>query len=179
MEFRGRKVETGVHFVTFTTVGKKDIFANQRACELLLHHLKEGERLGRYVLLAWVIMPDHVHLILMPDEKYDLSSTIKGIKGSFARKWNAEQCSRGAVWQESFYEHEVRNEADLLEKVRYIHGNAVMASIVQVPHEYRWTSVDEFPNKFRKLFGTDMSGVREPRLRERVGLSEDVADDNP
>ena len=172
-EFRGRHLETGVHFVTFATVRRRNILANPRACELLVYHLKEGERQGHYKLLAWVIMPDHVHLVLIPRGQYDLSYAVKGIKGSFARKWNVEQGTQGSLWQASFYEHEVRNEADLLEKVEYIHGNPVLASLVRIPHEYPWSSVSEFSGRFKKIFGTEMSGVGEPRLRGRAGLSED------
>ncbi len=165
MKFRGRYVETGVHFVTFATGQRKNIFANPRACELLVHHLKQGEQLGHYELLAWVIMPEHVHLVLIIGEEHDLSYAMKGIKGSFARQWNLEQGTHGAVWQPSFYEHEVRNEADLLEKVAYIHGNPVLASLTRVPREYPWSSANEFSQRFKRLFGTKMSGVGEPRLR--------------
>lgn len=82
-----------------------------------------------YELLAAVVLPDHVHLLLRPNQGVSLSRAMKGIKGATARRLNQRRGSRGSVWQEESFDRIVRDEAGLKEKLNYMFKNPVKAGL--------------------------------------------------
>jgi REP element-mobilizing transposase RayT len=95
--------------------------------------------LGHYVLHAFVVMPNHVHLLAAP--AVALPKLTKSLKGITAKRANAILGLTGKpFWQEESYDHLVRHEREL-EKIRdYIEGNPVRAGLVSDASEYRWSS---------------------------------------
>jgi REP element-mobilizing transposase RayT len=95
--------------------------------------------LGHYVLHAFVVMPNHVHLLATP--KVVLPKLTKSLKGITGRRANALLAMTGnSFWQEESYDHLVRHEREF-EKIRnYIEENPVRAGLVREASEYRWSS---------------------------------------
>jgi len=95
--------------------------------------------LGHYVLHAFVVMPNHVHLLATP--VVALPKLTKSLKGITAKRANAMLALTGSpFWQEESYDHLVRHEREF-EKIRnYIEGNPVRAGLVKESSEYRWSS---------------------------------------
>jgi len=95
--------------------------------------------LGHYVLHAFVVMPNHVHLLATP--AVALPKLTKSLKGITAKRANAMLGLTGRpFWQEESYDHLVRHEREF-EKIRnYIEGNPVRAGLVRDASEYRWSS---------------------------------------
>ena len=95
--------------------------------------------LGHYVLHAFVVMPNHVHLLATA--AVALPKLTKSLKGITAKRANAMLALTGRpFWQEESYDHLVRHARDL-EKIRnYIEGNPVRAGLVKEASEYRWSS---------------------------------------
>jgi REP element-mobilizing transposase RayT len=95
--------------------------------------------LGHYVLHAFVVMPNHVHLLATP--AVALPKLTKSLKGITAKRANAMLGLMGRpFWQEESYDHIVRHEREF-EKIRdYIEGNFVRAGLVSETSEYRWSS---------------------------------------
>ena len=89
---------------------------------------------------AWVVMPDHVHLLYQsaPDEV--LSRTLKALKGSSSRTLCKLFGRVAPVWQDETYDHVVRNEREIESTWRYIEENPVRKALVTVPASYRWSS---------------------------------------
>jgi len=88
-------------------------------------------------------MPDHVHLLLTPlcDENgwpYALPLILKLLKGSSARSVNQLACSRGPVWQEESFDHVLRSQERLIEKVEYLRQNPVRRALAERPEDYPW-----------------------------------------
>lgn len=99
--------------------------------ERCLRHF-DGER---YDLGDWVIMPNHVHLLIRPGRGRVLSRILQGIKGVSARNCNALLgTTERKFWQEESYDHIVRSEAQLRHYIRYIADNPVKARLK--PGEY-------------------------------------------
>jgi hypothetical protein len=83
-----------------------------------------------YVLRAWVIMPNHVHVLLKP--KVPLPEITRWLKGSTARQANQVLGRTGnAFWQDESFDHWIRNDSELNRVVRYIEYNPVTAGFVQ------------------------------------------------
>ncbi len=102
--------------------------------------LQFGEKkLGLYELTAWVIMANHVHILIYP--KAELSKITKGIKNYSALRANAILGRTGApFWQQESYDHWVRGPEEFEKIVRYIEENPVSAGIVGSVAEWRWSS---------------------------------------
>ncbi len=96
--------------------------ANPHIAEMVRNALKffDGER---YDLLAWSVMPNHVHALLTPREGYDLDDILQSWKTQTAREANRILGKSGTFWQEEYYDHVVRDGEDLKHQVRYILKN--------------------------------------------------------
>jgi REP element-mobilizing transposase RayT len=92
-------------------------------------------------------MPEHVHLLLTPlrngtGDVYWLDDILKGIKGASARDVNRIRESSGPVWEEESFDHVIRSDEILQEKIDYIRQNPVRRGLVRMPEEYRWLWVE-------------------------------------
>jgi putative transposase len=103
----------------------------------------------RYRLDAYVIMPDHVHLLIEPLNHWDLSSILKGLKGFTAREINKMLRRKGPFWQDENFDHLIRNDKDWLDKFNYIHLNPVKAGQVEQPQDYPFSSLVTLHSKGR------------------------------
>jgi putative transposase len=103
----------------------------------------------RYSLDAYVVMPEHVHLLLKPLPGWTLAKILHGIKGYSAREINRSLNRKGAFWQDENMDHLVRNEADWLDKFEYIHMNPVKAGLVEKPQDWPFSSLVTLHSKGR------------------------------
>jgi putative DNA methylase len=95
--------------------------------------------LGHSTLHAFVVMPNHVHLLVTPTVAlYKLTKSLKGIT---AKRANAMLALTGSpFWQEESYDHLVRQEGEFDKIRRYIEENPVRAGLVTAASQYRWSS---------------------------------------
>jgi REP element-mobilizing transposase RayT len=113
---------------------------DRRIAHLLNNALQYGER-ERYFynLRAWVIMPNHVHVLLEP--KVSLATITRWLKGSTARQANENLGRTGNnFWQNESFDHWVRNDEELNRIVRYIEYNPVTAGLVRTAEDWPWSS---------------------------------------
>ena len=98
-----------------------------------------GAELGHYVLYAYVIMPNHVHVLLYPWISLPrITGTIKGVS---ARDANATLGRTGkAFWQDESFDHWVRNSMEFERIQHYIEWNPVKAGLAAKPEDWRWSS---------------------------------------
>lgn len=100
----------------------------------------------KFELHAVVVMLDHVHLLLtpLPDDKgwpFSLHTILKAIKGASARAINKNTGRIGSVWQDESFDHVLRNDESIREKIDYIRQNPVRKWLVSRPEDYRWLYV--------------------------------------
>jgi REP element-mobilizing transposase RayT len=77
----------------------------------------------RYDLIAWCVMPNHVHVIVAPANGHDLARIVRTWKSYTARSINSELNQSGTLWLHDTYTHIIRSEAELLRQVRYVLAN--------------------------------------------------------
>jgi putative transposase len=95
--------------------------------------------LGHYTLHAFVVMPNHVHLLITP--AVALCRLTKSLKGITAKRANAMLALTGnPFWQEESYDHLVRQESEFDKIRRYLEENPVRAGLVTAAGQYRWSS---------------------------------------
>jgi REP element-mobilizing transposase RayT len=97
----------------------------------------EGER---YALLAWCIMPNHVHTLLRTHSGWRTGDIVHSWKGYTAQAINALRATRGTFWAPDYYDRSIRNEAHYWRAVRYIHANPVKAHLCTAPEQWLWSS---------------------------------------
>jgi len=113
-------------------------------------------------IMAWCLMPNHVHLIAVPQMETSLARAIGEAHRRYTRMINFRQKWRGHLWQERFTSFPM-DEAHLLAAARYIEMNPVAAGLVKSPEAYRWSSVHAHMN------GQDDILTRVAPLLEMVG----------
>jgi len=131
-------------FVTFCKSGRNP-FAPEARDLVLQHCLHDHGK--RYQLHATVVMPDHVHLLLTPlrDEEgwpYALPSILKLLKGTSARSINRLLGSCGPVWREESFDHALRSQESLAQKLEYLRQNPVRRGLAAKPEDYPWLWVE-------------------------------------
>jgi len=111
-----------------------------RVARSVVRCLRYGaEKLNFYKLYAFVVMPNHVHVLLEP--KVPLARITHGIKGVSARLANRILGRSGRpFWQDESFDRWLRDEAEFRRTVRYIENNPVRAGLVQNPEDWPWSS---------------------------------------
>jgi len=95
----------------------------------------------QYQLKAWVVMPNHVHVVLWPMPNNTLSAILKAWKGSSAREANKLLGRIGqSFWQSESYDHWIRNDIERDRCCRYVLNNPVKARLCRAPDEWPWSS---------------------------------------
>lgn len=107
---------------------------------LFLRTIYGYRRQGQFELHAFVLMPDHVHLLLTPAPGVTLERAIQFIKGGYSHAITAELGRKGEVWQRGFTDHRIRDASDFEIHRIYIHENPVKRGIVEQAPEYRYCS---------------------------------------
>lgn len=126
--------------MTFSTFHRRKLFVVEVYTRLFLKTLYRYRREGRYELHAFVVMPEHVHLILTPAIDVTIERAVQLIKGAYSHEIGSIIGRNSEVWQRGFTDHRIRNEVDFVHHRNYIHQNPVERGITTDPSEYRYCS---------------------------------------
>ena len=152
-EYRRNFVAGGTFFFTVVTQHRKPLFLNTEARRLLGDILRECFARYETNVIALVLLPEHLHTIWsLPQGDFDYSLRWRWIKREFTRLWldrggdeqpvseasRSEQ--RRGVWQRRFWEHTIKDDADLEAHFDYIHYNPVKHGFVAQPLDYPWST---------------------------------------
>jgi REP element-mobilizing transposase RayT len=94
----------------------------------------------RYKLLAWVIMPNHVHALIETVLGYPLGKIVQSWKSFTANEINKLLKRKGQFWQEDYFDRFIRNQQHFDNAVFYIHNNPVKAGLVKCPEDFPYSS---------------------------------------
>jgi putative transposase len=128
-----RTATQGTFFLTTVCYNRRRIFQVTRNAELFLETLDHCR--PHYELHAYVVMPDHVHLILTPRGK-TLPQVMNLIKGGFSHKL----ASKLPVWQRGYTDHLIQSPADFAVRQNYTHQNPVAGQLVEAAELYPYSS---------------------------------------
>lgn len=127
-------------FVTTVTWERRPLFRSERAASLFLDTLFAYRDRGIFQLYEFVLMPDHIHLLLAPKPAIALERTMQFIKGGYSHRFRKETGSRLEIWERSFTNHPIREWHDYEKHRRYIRLNPVRAGLAEFPHDYPYSS---------------------------------------
>ena len=138
------------------------ILQSERNAELLIDVLRSLVAERKFELRDFVIMPDHLHLILTVHDGMTIEKAMQMIKGRFSHRMSHELGYKGEVWHRGFTEAQVMNRVSFEKYRDYIAQNPVKAGLAP--------SVDEFPYCFRYLANRRAeakAGIGLNRLRKK------------
>ncbi len=128
------------YFVTFATWESRPVFQDPAAARFFVEELRTLRSELGFLLLGYVVMSDHVHLIVVPGLTADLGKVMQYVKGRFARRYNERTGGVGKFWQDRYYESIIRDEAWLVRRMQYVEANPVTAGLVSEPEEYPFSA---------------------------------------
>ena len=144
------------HFITTSCYQRRRLLNNPQIRDLLLDVLEQVRRRYHFVVVGYVVMPEHVHLLLTEPQRGDPSDVMKALKQGFAQRVLARMRlgshhpdhlslghalpERGRIWQTRFYDFVVFSEKKRVEKLRYRHRNPVKRGLVLEPQHWTWSS---------------------------------------
>ncbi|MGY0635192.1 REP-associated tyrosine transposase [Luteimonas sp. A478] len=142
-----RSGRTGGHsgqawHLTFTTHGREPLFEDFQAARVVSACLHDSIAISDGSVLAWVVMPDHVHCLLQLDGDQPLHVAVGGLKSGSARRVNRALGRTGPLWTRAYHDHAIRSGEDLRSVARYIVANPLRAGLVQRIGDYPfWNAV--------------------------------------
>ncbi|MBI4443204.1 MAG: transposase [Acidobacteria bacterium] len=143
--------------MTSRTWESRKLFAKTSACEIFIETLLHYRNQGAYMLHAFVLMPEHFHILLTPARHTPLERAIMYIKGGSARRIAEKLNSKFPVWQRGFSDHRVRDTDDYVNHLHYIEQNPVKRQLARIASEYPWSSacgryeLDDIPQGLKPL----------------------------
>lgn len=144
-------------FVTSVTWERRPIFRSDRAAGLFLAVLFGYRDRELFQLYEFVVMPDHIHLLLAPKPTVSLERATQFIKGGYSHRFMKETGSRMEIWERSFTNHRIRDAADYEKHRSHILQNPVRVGLVDLPEEYPYSSahaefsLDEAPQRLKPV----------------------------
>ena len=128
--------ETRTYLVTAVTAQRRSLFQVTATAELLERTILDYHSQGKFLLHAFVIMPDHFHALITPAPDVSLEKAMQFIKGGFSFRLK----SKLDVWMRSFNESQISTRGEVRSCVRYIEDNPVRRGIVTTPEAYPFSS---------------------------------------
>ena len=145
-----------LHFVTFSCYRRQRLLGGVRARNLLVKVLGNVRKRYEFALVGFVVMPEHVHLLIGEPKKGNPSKVIQALKQSVSRRlWRKRRGKSSPnqmklefavaeklphLWQRRFYDFNVWSYKKKMEKLMYMHSNPVKRGLVKDPKDWPWSS---------------------------------------
>ncbi len=148
--------ENHARFLTFSCYKRLPLFNNDQIKNRFVDQLKSTRDLTGFRLIAWVIMPEHIHLLIWPNSpEYPVSKVTWHLKRNFAKqvitRWRQLDASildkiqtpdgKLRFWQHGGgYDRNLYTLNEINAKINYIHTNPIRRNLVNQPEEWKWSS---------------------------------------
>jgi putative transposase len=126
-----------LHFVTFSCYRRQPFLDTPRAKRVFEHSLDQTRRSYQFYVIGYVVMPEHVHLLLSEPDRATLATALQALKQSAFQKLIGHH---GKFWQTRYYDFNVWSPEKRVEKLQYIHRNPVRRGLVENPEDWPWSS---------------------------------------
>jgi putative transposase len=139
------------HFVTFCCYHRRCLFTTEATCRIFESALERVRRSYGLCVYGYVVMPEHIHLLLSEPQRDTLADALKSLKQGVSRRLIGELPLKPKpglsgppqpqhFWQKRYYDFNIRNYSQFVEKLRYIHRNPVKRGLCERPEDWQWSS---------------------------------------
>jgi putative transposase len=143
-----------LHFITGSCYRREPELGTPQRRDLFLQISEQVRKRYNFVVLGYVVMPEHFHLLISEPEKGTRSTVMQVLKQRFSRRvrrrsrhlslqatlWTADSEPDPDLWQKRFYDFNVWSERKRIQKLHYIHHNPVKRGLVSQPDLWIWSS---------------------------------------
>lgn len=147
------------HHVTQRGNRREEVFFDDGDYLAYLDFLREGLAKSKAEIWAWCLMPNHVHLIVTPQDEDGLRKTVATTHRKYASRINARNQWTGHLWQ-GRYGSVVMDEVHLYNAFAYVVLNPVRAGLVKRPQDWRWSSIHAHRGKDDGITNMEAAGTR-------------------
>ncbi len=150
-----RRQMTKTYFTTASAYMHQNLFQRTETADLLLSTILRYRDANEFLVHEFVIMPNHLHLLISVDDGANVGRAMQLIKGGFSHSIGQAGRKLKAVWQPSYYEHGVRDNGDYTRIRNYIRENPVRRALVDAAEKYSYSSantgyrLDEVPERLK------------------------------
>jgi putative transposase len=164
------------HFVTFSCYRRQLFFAAPEVFDHFVQSLEDMRRRFELRIYGYVVMPEHVHLLLGEPHRVKLAEAIHYLKLSFAKRVRKLRPGDqpGGFWQKRYYDRNVRSEREFSVKLRYLHRNPVERGLVREPGDWKWSSFRHYALREKGIVEIESEWVARDREGETRGAPERV-----
>ncbi|HTX75449.1 MAG TPA: transposase [Terracidiphilus sp.] len=127
-------------FVSSQTAGRRALFQSERMAELLIDVLRTNALSGRFTIHDFVVMPNHMHLLITVPGDLSIEKVVQLIKGGLSYRAKRELGCTSEIWQKGFSEVGVRDRESFLRHREYIEQNPVTAGLAGSPEAFPFGS---------------------------------------
>ncbi len=123
------------HFITFSCFHRAPYLASPSACDLFENALERTRLRSKFVVAGYVVMPEHIHLLIGEPPKGTVAKVIHALKLSVSLRRTERP-----FWQARYYDFNVWAREKVTEKLDYMHRNPVVRGLVGRPEDWLWSS---------------------------------------
>jgi putative transposase len=131
-----------LHFITFSCYKRQPFLSSKTAKDIVQQILEETRQQQNLRIAAYVLMPEHIHLLTNEPKTGTLAVFLQILKQRTSRELKSPDQKQ--FWQRRYYDFNVSSTEKFIEKLQYIHRNPVKRGIVSHPENYRWSSFNHY-----------------------------------
>lgn len=169
MPFRLKRYhETGqLHYVTFTCYRRLSHLNSEHARDVFEETLERVRRWYGFYVVGYVVMPEHVHLLVSEPERGNLAVALQMLKQLSSRQLR-DRTREQPFWQKRYYDFNVFSDRKRIEKLRYMHRNPVKRGLVMSPEDWSWSSYRHYLTGIEAA--VEIESYWTASKRERMGI---------
>lgn len=134
---KGRHNEPNrIYLLTTATWQCQTLFKDWPTARIVIHAMRNQVEAHRVESLAFVVMPDHLHWLIVLQGNTTLAALMRSVKGRSSRQVNQLRGTNQPVWQNGYHDHAVREDEELVNVARYIVANPLRAGLVNKIGDY-------------------------------------------
>jgi putative transposase len=161
-----------LHFVTFSCHHRDPLLAQPQARRVVEQTLERVRQWYGFFVSGYVIMPEHIHLLISEPDRATLSRVLQMLKQNTAHSLRPPEGS--PFWLPRYYDFNVWSEGKRVEKLRYMHGNPVKRGLVKRPEDWLWSSFRHYASGVEGI--VEIESQWTARKRELLKLEQTSTD---
>lgn len=170
------------HFITFSSRHREAKFLSADLYDLFLICLEAMRHRFDLRVYGYVVMPEHVHILISEPEQGTLAEAIHYLKLSFSKRARGLAClaqvsvqekdanlGPGSFWEKRYYDRNVRDGREFSIKLRYLHRNPVKRGLVKEPGDWKWSSFRHYALREKSVVEIESEWTARDRELLQVG----------
>src|ERR1700735_1847340 len=154
-----RVKQPGVYFITTDTWQRREIFRNPDPARIVVEQITECHERKFYGLHAFVLMPNHLHMLITPGEEASIEKAVMMIKGGSSHRIKKELLYSFPIWMPGYHDRWIRNVDEYRIRKQCSEQNREKGRLSDPPADYQWSSASARFNVVRCSYDKETSGI--------------------